>query len=214
MKRFFSALLLVSLAFMLVACTDGDSSNPAYEVPPFEGSGSGNFEPEVGSTQVYTHSLNSFELSIALATRDLMSTFDYVHVFDYTHLREARDQGNVDRFNGDRLVLWANEPMRDFSLISIGNDVINDELFFIPLDAFGLVDELLPGQGFVIESYVSLGTLSWSGITFVDEDNVKQYFTIQQDNSDYFPPYRLIWFENRSDELPPDWNPWWEEPAD
>jgi hypothetical protein len=147
-------------------------------------------------------------VQIALANEKQLGAFDYIHEFDYMLVRESV-HGFASDILGDTLVIWTDIHVRDFSVISVGHDFIDDELFFIPIEVFGQVDNLPPGMGFVINSYISLGTMPWSGITFVDENDVKRYFTILQDQSDEFPPYRLIEFEDRTSELPPDWRPPW-----
>jgi len=108
-------------------------------------------------------------IRIALAYDKLLSAFDYLYELDYTLVREARTGGGVEKFNGDRLVVWADAPLYDFALLLFGNDSINSELLFIPIDSFGSVYELLPGQAVVINSYVGFGVLPWSGVTFVGE---------------------------------------------
>ena len=154
---------------------------------------------------------NAFGLSIAIAGDDFLDTFDSLHELDYSLVRTARDGGASDDIVGDRLVIWADVPLREFALISIGNDFVNEEMFFIPMDSFGMVSELSPGEAFVVNSYVGMGTMPWSGIAFVAENGDRMYFTISQDQSGYFDPYILRGFENRTDELPEDWQPWWDE---
>jgi len=124
---------------------------------------------------------------ISLAYDALLDSFDYLYEFDYTILREARAGGPAEVLNGYSFIIWSDAPMRDFSVISIGNDSINEELFFIPIDSFGHVDEILPGQAFAIHSYVGVGTLSWSGITFVDDDGKRQYFRISPEPARFEP---------------------------
>jgi len=153
-------------------------------------------------------------IQIARASNELLNTFTDIFEVDYTLLREARDGGNIEIFNGDRLTIWANIPVYDFELIAFGNDSIDGEdgFIFIPFgEALGTVDELLPGQAFVINSYVGLGTLPWSGISFVEGNGEKRYFAIIQDQSDS-PVEFVMWeFENRTGELPQNWSPWWLE---
>ena len=147
-------------------------------------------------------------ISIDLATPEFLATFDYIHEFDYMLVREARQTGGEDII-GDRLVIWTNTPLRNFALISIANDVINEEIIFIPMDTFDLVNELSPGMAFVINSFIGVGTLPWSGIAFQGEDDdLKRFFLLVQDQSDHFEAYRLIEFRDRRDELPAGWRPW------
>ncbi|MCL2564463.1 MAG: hypothetical protein FWE24_01460 [Defluviitaleaceae bacterium] len=150
-----------------------------------------------------------FEIQIALVSDDSLNTFERILELDYSIVRAARDGIDNGLTNGENLVIWANQPLRDFSVLLIGNDFINDEIFFIPVESFAFVSELSPEEAFVINNYFGLGTLPWSGITFIDENDIKRYFTIQQ--SMYDGSWHLHEFENRTDELPDDWEPWWEQ---
>jgi len=153
-------------------------------------------------------------IKVALASDEFLSVFDYLHEFDYSEVLVSRIHGgNTARYtDGDNLVIWTNRPLLDFAVISMGHDFIGDELFFIPMDSFGLIDELLPDEAFVITNYWGMGAFPWSGVTFVDEDGINRYFSIRQnhaypDGSGY--PWDIGEFYNRNDELPEDWQPWW-----
>jgi len=206
MKKIITVMLCLLL---LTACGSTVQEPPA--APEQQGSEASPTPPAEDNTPTDTVHHVEFNIQIDFATDDFLSTFDLIHEFDYTNLREERYGSPIELFNGDRLVVWANAPLYDFSVISIGHDFLDDELLFIPISRFGMIDELLPGQAYVINSYISMGTLPWSGITFTDEDNRIRYFTLLQDQSDEFPPYRLLEFENRADNLPEGWTPWWEE---
>jgi len=125
----------------------------------------------------------TFGLAISLASEELLSTFDYLHEVDYTLVREARAGGAVEHLNGDRLVIWADVPLFDIALVSVESDFIDDELVFIPIDTFGHVPELPLGQAFVINSYISMGTLPASGISFAAESGELHYFWVLADQS-------------------------------
>jgi len=127
-------------------------------------------------------------IQIALATDELLSSFGYHYGFDYTHIREARDGGEVEYFNGDTLVIWADVPLRDLAVLFIDNDAIDGEVIFIPIQRFDITDILIPGQALVISSYVGFGTLPWSGISFVDENDEMRYFWMIRDESIGFDP--------------------------
>jgi len=161
-----------------------------------------NPQPELEIEDAFSDN-NEFVLSISLASEELLSRFDYLHEVDYTLLRQA-GAGNIEHFNGDRLAIWANVPLYDFALISITSDFINDELIFTPTDTFGKVEELLPGQAFVINSYVELGTFSASGVSFAVESGERYYFRMMADQSVGTYPNPFIdtdfvdWFEDGS----------------
>jgi hypothetical protein len=69
-------------------------------------------------------------------------------------------------------------------IINITNDFVEDELIFIPNARHGMVDVLHPGQVYVVNHYIGMGTLPWSGITFSDEHGERHYFFKQHDHSD------------------------------
>jgi len=131
-------------------------------------------KPEFGIESTFPDD-NKHGLNISLASDELLSAFNYLHEVDYTI--------QVEHSDVERLVIWANTPLYDFALISIENDVVDDRTVFIPTDASGHVEELLPGQAFVINSYVQGGTYSRSGISFAAESGERHYFTMRIDES-------------------------------
>lgn len=92
------------------------------------------------------------------------------------------------RFDGEgvELIIWANQPIYNLSLIAIGNDFVDDELRFFATDTIFTVDKLdsASATAFVINSYYGIGTMPWSGITFEDEDGIRKYFAIRQSGYD------------------------------
>jgi len=149
---------------------------------------------------------------IGLATDETLSRFEELHEVDYSLVTEALGWYIDSNIVGTRLVVWANSLLRDVALISVGHDIIEHELWFMPIESFGTVSELPPGYAFVINSYVGGGTMPWSGISLVDENGTRRYFAIVPDVRGYVfdPPFLLMEFENRMDELPEDWQPWWQ----
>ena len=148
---------------------------------------------------------------------DEMYDFDFIHTLDYNLVREARGEPvNIGEHIGDALLIRTNIPLREFSVISMGNYSIEDEdgFIFIPIETFGIVEYFMPGEAFIIKSYLGLGTLPWSAITFLDDEGIQRHYAIVQDQSGLFDPYRLIPFEDRTDELPDDWEPWWDKDAE
>jgi len=192
MKKMLSTLLaLFLLVGMLTACNQRTAPEMAADPIPAPAEA---LEPAENPEPEYDYELeleaensfldsSAFGLTISLASEELLSTFDYLHEVDYTLLREARTGGAVEPFNGDNLVIWADVPLYDIALVLIESDFIDDELVFIPLDAFGHTPELLPGQAFVINSYVGLGTLPASGIRFVSGSGERHYFWMFADQS-------------------------------
>ena len=147
-------------------------------------------------------------LYIHEATEALLSRFYTFHEFNYNVVHDS------DFENGTWLVIWADTTLRDISLIRLGHDILEDgNLILIPAGVYGAVDELPPGEGFVIVGYFGMGTLPWSGISFVDENNITRYF-FMQDNRRGYPhdlAFGLFEFPDSTAELPADWQPWWEQ---
>ena len=204
MKKFVGIVLLSSLALVaLTSCGEindtsaelGESLYIHSENESNESTGAYE-EPE----QIETPEL---KLQVAEVSDELLNTFTYLHEFTYS---DIHGHNIVTDLN---LVIWANIPLRDFAVISFGNYSIDDEIIYIPIDTFGQIDELTPGHAFVINSYYTKGTVSWSGVTFIDESGKRRYFAINECHGE---TGWLIWeFENRTHELPSDWTPWWEE---
>jgi len=165
------------------------------------------------------------------------------------------------------LLVQTEVSLYDFSIIAVANDSIEGVpgIILIPLAFLGEIDALNPNEGFLITNYGGLGTMFWSGASFLDETGIRRYFTMGQDQSGWMEPdiwdtdildlfengelqvalmsdgggvreyftitldendsfnpdiwwgenwphfssFLLIPFQNRTDELPPDWEPWW-----
>jgi len=106
--------------------------------------------------------------------------FNFLYEVNYNdafeEIRSFRFEGT-----GERLVIWADQPIYNLSLIAVGNDVVNDVFGFFPEEAVATIERLDPiTQAFVIDSYYGMGTLPLSGISFEDEMGTKRYFTFQQ----------------------------------
>ena len=259
MKKIIVTTLAICFTLTLTACDNRLQEAVAPEEPTIAELPAEDVADEETPGDIQPEELH---IQISLVSDEFLSGFDYLHEFDYWHVHEWI--GDYDNHTGDRLVIWANAPMRDFAVMRAANDFIDDEFFYIPLSIYGHVDEVLPGQAYVIHRYVGMGTLPWSGITFVDEYDEqryfmmlqdqsgllkpwpfdpdilnlfedghlqivsidgrgeRQYFTVTHDENGEFDPeiwlienahllfsYMLIEFENRTHELPSDWEPWW-----
>jgi len=111
----------------------------------------------------------------------------FMHMLDYDELR-----GSGDFEHTDTLMIRSSAHLRDFAVINMSNDATDDQIFFIPNQFFGVVENLLPGEAYIITSYVSVGTLPWSGITFLDDNGQRWYFAILQNQADEGDPYLLL----------------------
>jgi len=155
---------------------------------------------------INTHE-NEFNLTVELLEYEEgpgpLGDLDFMHMLNYTDVMEARD-GTAHEDFGDSLLITTEVPLRDFAVLLFSNDVLGDDLIFVPMETFGEIDELAPGEGFIIQNYRAHGTMPWSGVTFMDEEGVQRYFALWQTQSGLGKPYYLVEFENRAGELPPE----------
>jgi len=110
---------------------------------------------------------------------------------------------------GASIVIWATTALYHLELISLTTDIFEHDLLYIPTGSYGHIDILQPGEGFVIHHYIGMGTLPWSGFTFLDETGERHHFLMQHDNSDSPNRYLIAPFVDRTAELPDDWDMWW-----
>jgi len=190
MKKTVTILLtLLLLVALLAACGQASDTEAAIAPDPIA-----TIEPEETTAPDYDYDDEPeaeiilldeiiFEINISLASDVLLGSFSRLHEVDYTILREANAGGAVESFNGNRLVIWADVPLYDVALISIVDDFADGELTFAPTGSFGHIEEILPGQAFVINAYVGGGTLPTSGISFATANGQRHYFWMQADQS-------------------------------
>ena len=132
-----------------------------------------------------------------------LADVSFMHIFNHNEIAAAADWfGDLDENLGDTLMIQTFTPLYDFSVISVRDDMLGDDLIWIPIEFYGTVENFLPGEAFIIQSYLGLGTLPWSGISFLDENGQRWYFLIVQNQMDDGDPYLLVEFQNRTDELP------------
>jgi len=148
----------------------------------------------------FTVELSNGWLYVATATDLLLGSFTSLHEVDYMQLH-----GWEGDPWGDRLVIWSSMPLFELELMGVVADMLGDDFVYIPLNRYGRVDALLPGEGFLLTNYIGMGTLPWSGITFVDEAGNRYHFWLQHDHSDSSNRFFLGQFTDRSDELPDGW---------
>lgn len=121
---------------------------------------------------------------IALAKDALLSQYDSFHEF-------VADKGGV------RVIIWTDTAVKDFAFISVGYDDTGDEISLLAGDVLFSVDELSPEKPFVAEM-TAPEILPIYGISFVDENDVTRYFSINADGrgAEEAPPYFLLEFES------------------
>ncbi|MCL2828597.1 MAG: hypothetical protein FWD99_07680 [Oscillospiraceae bacterium] len=214
MKKSIVLFLALCLIFMLTACTDSEQqpaappppvATPDIDIPvteyeeepedcePYE-------EEEENDEDVTDHRTGGESLGLTITRLEYgdgpgpLEHVTFTHMLDYSELRG-------DAEFGDTLMIQTYTPLRDFAVINMSNDALNDEIIFFPLESFGTVENFLPGEAFIIHSYMGVGTLPWSGITFLDENGQRHYFAIIQNQVDGEDPYFLLALESRDDHL-------------
>ena len=198
MKMTIGKIFILCLVLMLTACSNSQRvSSEGINEPPVGSTGDNevkNANPSDDKAEPVEET-EALDMKIARASDELLSTFSTIHKFDYTIIMEALYGSDFKYDNGEKLVIWSNAPIQDFYIITIEHDFINDKILFTPKDFFGHIEELLPGQAFVINAYVDVGTFPKSGITFKDESGNTHYYAIQLNLSDEGDPYLLDPFD-------------------
>lgn len=225
MKKILLLLLALGLILGLSACDRTEETpyepelppveEPMYEEPdlelemeydPYEEEGFGYALRPTHGTAAEVNTIASLEM-LGLSIVRLTEENDHLapmvmHNFFYNFMVEARG-ADMPSISGDNLLIMASVPLYDFSIIAIDNDVIDDEIVFIPVATLDQVDLLL-GEGYLISNFIWGGTMPQSAITFLDANGYRFYFAIVQNQA--YPneggAYMLIQFANRTEELP------------
>ena len=124
-------------------------------------------------------------VQIADATDALLSGFSRLHAFDYSLVHGAE--------YGADIIMWADVPMGDFSIITVDREFTDDAVYIFVVDTWAAADAVLPGEAVVINGYHGIGTLSASGFTFVDERGVTRYFTFVRNMGYPYDPGPYAW---------------------
>ena len=207
MKKF---MIIAMMLFMLITLAACGGNGDAPELPQTTTAQNENNQTGGSDTKAPTANLPLEELKIQIdvATDELLNTFANLHRVD------IRIPGDSE---GVTLVVWANHALPSFAVITLTHDLLedSDEWGFRPTDSFGSAEMLLPGEAFVIENYMGLGTLPHRGISFSDENggNTRVFFfqenhaypehggqwIIQEIEADRLIWTSICWFEPPSD---------------
>jgi hypothetical protein len=127
-------------------------------------------------------------IHIGRATDELLSKYNSFHEY-------INDEG------GDRLIIWTDTEVKDFAFISINCTDMGDKVSYDAGDALFSPGNLSPEKPFVVKLLIP-GSLPAYGISFVDQNGLKRYFTINLDGrgEEEAPPYFLHEFENGNGE--------------
>jgi len=118
----------------------------------------------VDDEEIPVISYEELTIQIDAATDELLSTFSRLH---HANLSTPEHEEGVT------LVIWANQPLHNFSVTALSSEWLEDDEAwgFMPTFGFGSVATLLPGEAFVVENYMGLGTLPHRGISFTDSND-------------------------------------------
>ncbi len=125
-----------------------------------------------------------YNIQIDRATDELLD--NYISFHEY-----------INDEDGARLIIRTDTEIKDFAFISVDYDNAGDKLFFLAGDTLFSVDELSPEKPFVVKLMIP-GSVPAYGISFVDENGVERYYTINLSGrgEEEGPPYILLEFEN------------------
>lgn len=162
-----------------------------YECPYFE---QGISYVEIDGTPYFLHTaveeapILSDSISklvkIEVATKE--SIGNYEDIYEYIH-----DE------NGQFVMISVDKTVKDFQYISVKNTATDTEVLYEPDEVLFTTKELHPTKPFVVKQ-LPQGSIPWSGISFIDEHDVRKYYTIHLNgrDPDEAPPYYLMEFEN------------------
>ena len=119
------------------------------------------------------------------ATDTFLSTFSRLHEFDYSLSHGSESDWSI--------VMWAEIPMRDFSIITVDRVFTDDAMYIFAEDIWRVAEAVLPGEAIVIHGYHDTGTLSANGFSFVDEGGIARYFTLIQNMGYPYEPGPYAW---------------------
>jgi hypothetical protein len=159
--------IILAAVFLLVALAAcGGYENGGYE----------------GNYSVHEYApLPELLIQIDIATDELLGTFAGLQ-------RTSLGDEGID------LVVWANVPLAQLAVVALEHDWLEETntFRFFPVANFGVVDMLLPGEGFVIHNYMGLGTMPHRGIVFFDEEKRDTRLFFFQENHAY-PEHGSMW---------------------
>jgi len=123
-------------------------------------------------------------------TDEFIAQFSNTHDFVFGPLPEWVDEHRV-------IVVWADEPLRDFSLVGLYPNWISGGEGIHATDTQYVVEQLLPGEAFVLHDWFGPYQYPTAGFTFIDEAGIQRYMSIVQCQiGGCAPALRLNYFDN------------------
>ena len=150
---------------------DGNATYPIYRTQ---------LTIKVTDTGYYYKSLEKSLVRVDLATDELLDKYD--SFYEYVNDKDGAD-----------VLIWTDTKIKDFAFITIKHEVKN-KLHYFPGDTLFSIDELPPEKPFIVKLLIP-GTVSWYGISLLDEKGVKRYYTIDLNGRGVGPHYFLNEFK-------------------
>ena len=89
----------------------------------------------------------------------------------------------LEHEGGSVVAIWTDTTIRNFELIEVGLGTYNEGmLYFYPGQSLYTVREFTPERPFAFRTF--FGTMPLIAVTFIDENGVRRYFTIQDSRVD------------------------------
>lgn len=173
-KRFCVFFITLAIILALGGCNTVKPEDSGTLLP----TSSPSETPPSGDVEV----LNNIQID--RATDELLNKYNSFHEY------------NIDE-DGDRLIISTDTVIKDFAFISVDYDDTGDKISFLAGDKLFSVDELSPEKPFIVKLLIP-GSVPTYGISFVDENGVERYYTINLSGKgeEEGPPYFLLEFEN------------------
>lgn len=178
-KRLCLIFVALIITFALGGCKDAVNS---------ENSDTTSTSSETSSSSAPSDSVetSSINIQIDIATDELLGEYDSFYEY-------------VNDEDGERLIIWTDKEVEDFAFISVDYEDTEDEIAYHAGNILYSIDELSPKKPFVVK-LLTPGLVPAYGVSFLDENGVERYYTINLSGRDpeEAPPYFLLEFENET----------------
>jgi len=180
-KRVWALFMSLVIMLALGGCKDAVKPEDSGTLPPTSAPSEA---PSSPATFEYVEStLGNFHISRTVD--ELLNKYDSFHEY-------------ISNEDGDKLIIRTDKVIKDFAFISVNWREDDNKISLFAGDTLFSVDELSPEKPFVVKLLDLGGILPAYGISFVDENGLRRYFTIDSDRRgvDEAPPYFLTEFSD------------------
>jgi hypothetical protein len=167
MKKLSNIIIVIFiLALPFGSCTKKTTTDGTSEPTP-------NIQPEISSKAAPI-------VLIGRATDEILNKFNSFYEYGDS--------------NGEKIIIWTDISLKNFEFISIGFEFVEEQFILFPEKTLSTVNELPPEKPFAVKMFASEGIPS-TGISYLDENNVKKYFYISESGRD--GSLSLVEFNNK-----------------